>query len=52
VAEQQTQYEFIAVEAKDILADRQAEWARFTKVATRAAIVIAIGLILMAIFLV
>jgi hypothetical protein len=36
MAEQQTHYEFVTVETKDILADRQQGWESFTKLTTWA----------------
>lgn len=52
MAEQQTHYDFVAVDSKDILADRQQEWNAFTRFTTIACVVIATILALMAIFLV
>lgn len=51
MAEQQTQYEFSAVDAKDILADRQREWVRFTRFLTLSIGATAAVLILMALTL-
>lgn len=51
MAEQQTSYEFTAVDSKDLLAERQEEWNRFTWFVTASVIVTAVVLILMAIFL-
>ena len=52
MAEQQSSYDFVAVDAKDLLADRQDEWRRLTWFVTLAAGSCAVVLILMAIFLV
>lgn len=52
MAEEQTHYDFVAVESKDILADRQQEWEAFTRFTTISCAVIATILVLMAIFLV
>jgi hypothetical protein len=52
VAEQQSSYDFVAVDSKDILAERQEEWTRFTQFVTWATGATVIVLALMAIFLV
>ncbi len=52
MAEQQTHYDFVAVDSKDILAEREQEWNSFTRFVTVSCVAIAIVLILMAIFLV
>lgn len=52
MAEQQTHYDFVAVDSKDILADRQQEWHAFTRFTTISCVAIAIILAAMAIFLV
>lgn len=49
VAEHQDGFEFSAVEAEDIVAERQAEWARFTQFVTwgiGALVVLLVGLLL------
>ena len=51
MAEQQSSFEFSAVDSKDILADRQRGWEAFTRFATWSIGSIAVVLILMAIFL-
>lgn len=50
MAEQQTHYEFSAVDAKDLLADRQQGWERFTRFVTWSIATTAIVLILLALF--
>mgnify|MGYP002777223454 FL=1 len=51
MAEQHSHYDFAAVDSKDILAERQEEWTRFTQFVTGAAVLTAVILVLMAIFL-
>ena len=51
MAEQQTAFEFSAVDSKDLLAERQRGWESFTRFATWSIGLIAVVLILMAIFL-
>jgi hypothetical protein len=52
VAEEQTHYDFVAVDSKDILNDRQQEWDAFTRFITISSVAIAAVLILMWLFLV
>ncbi len=52
MAEQQSSYEFQAVDAKEILAERQAEWERFTRFTTWAVGATVVVLVLLAIFVV
>ncbi len=52
MAEQQTHYDFVAVDSKDILAERQEEWSAFIRFTTISCVAIAVVLALMAIFLV
>lgn len=51
MAEQQSSYDFVAVDSKDILAERQEEWHRFTQFTTVAVALTVVILALMAIFL-
>lgn len=49
MAEQQDGFEFSAVEAKDIVEERQAEWSRFTQFVTwgiGATVLVLVGLLL------
>lgn len=49
MAEHQDGFEFSAVETKDIVAERQAEWARFTQFVTwgiGVLVVLLVGLLL------
>jgi hypothetical protein len=52
LAEQQSSYEFVAVTAKDILADRQRGWAGFTQFVTWGIGVTIVVLVALAIFVV
>ena len=51
MAEQQSSYDFVAVDSKDILAERQTEWHRFTQFVTAGVVVTVFVLAMMAIFL-
>lgn len=50
VAEHQDGFEFSATEAKSILAERQAEWARFTQFVTWGIGALVVLLVLMLLF--
>jgi predicted nucleic acid-binding Zn ribbon protein len=50
MAEQQSSYQFAAVEAREILADRQQEWQRFTRFTTYAVAVVIVVLVALALF--
>jgi hypothetical protein len=52
LAEQQSSYEFVAVSAKDILAERQRGWEGFTQFVTWGIGLTAAVLVAMAIFIV
>ena len=45
MTEQQTQYELVTVQSEDILANRQQEWAGFTKAITYAVAVVVFVLV-------
>jgi len=51
VAEHQDSYEFAAVEAKDIIAERQRGWENFTQFITWSIVLTAIILLAMLLFL-
>jgi len=50
VAEQQSSYEFTAVDSRDILAERQHGWESFTRLVTVSVAVTVFVLVMLAIF--
>lgn len=50
MAEQSEGFEFVAVDAKDIIENRQQEWQRFTKFASFAIGAIVLALVLLLVF--
>ncbi len=50
MAEQQSSYEFVAVSAKDILAERQRGWEGFTQFATWGIAATVVVLVALAVF--
>ena len=50
MAEQQSSYEFVAVSAKDILAERQRGWEGFTQFVTWGIVATVVVLVALAVF--